>query len=76
MTFRTRLTLWYAAIFSASLLVIGVATYSELVLETRAKMARHHHAKIDDDAGLDITHRSFFSTAARRLRLAFWVAGG
>jgi heavy metal sensor kinase len=60
MTFRTRLTLWYAAIFSASLLVIGVATYSELVLEVRAKQAHHHPAKIDDDAGLDITQIILF----------------
>ncbi len=34
MTIRTRLTLWYAVIFSVSLLVIGVSTYSELVVET------------------------------------------
>ena len=60
MTIRTRLTLWYAAIFSVSLLVIGVATYSELVLETRAKMAHHHHGRIDDDAGLDITQIILF----------------
>ena len=56
MTIRTRLTLWYAAIFSVSLLVIGVAIYSELVLETRARQEHHHrHATVDDDAGLDLT---------------------
>ena len=55
MTIRTRLTLWYAAIFSASLLVIGVATYSELVVEVRDKIARHHGGTVDDDAGTDIT---------------------
>ena len=55
MTLRTRLTLWYAVIFSLSLLVIGLAMYSELVLETRAKIAHHREATIDDDAGVDIT---------------------
>ena len=55
MTIRTRLALWYAAIFSGSLLVIGVAMYSELVLEQRAKIARHHGDVVDADAGTDIT---------------------
>ena len=55
MTIRTRLTLWYAVIFSVSLLVIGMAMYSELVVETRAKIAHHHETTIDDDAGVDIT---------------------
>jgi len=59
MTIRTRLTLWYAVIFSLSLLVIGIAMYSELVLETRAKIAHHHRATIDDDAGVDITQIIF-----------------
>ncbi len=54
MTIRTRLTLWYAAIFSASLLAIGVFMYLELVVEMRAKIARHHEAMVDDDAGDDI----------------------
>jgi signal transduction histidine kinase len=60
MTIRTRLTLWYAAIFSVSLLVIGIAMYSELVLEARAKSAHHHRATVDDDAGMDITQIIFF----------------
>ncbi len=59
MTVRTRLTLWYAVIFSVSLLVIGLAMYSELVVETRAKIAHHHEATIDDDAGVDITQIIF-----------------
>ena len=59
MTIRTRLTLWYAVIFSVSLLVIGIAMYSELVLETRAEIAHHHRATIDDDAGVDITQIIF-----------------
>lgn len=55
MTIRTRLTVWYAAIFSVSLLVIGVTMYSELVVEQRAKIARHHGGAVDEDAGMDIT---------------------
>ncbi len=55
MTIRTRLTLWYAVVFSLSLLVIGIVMYSELVVEMRAKTAAHHEATVDDDAGLDIT---------------------
>jgi len=55
MTIRTRLALWYAAIFSASLLAIGVVMYSELVVEQRDKIARHHGGSVDADAGEDIT---------------------
>lgn len=54
MTIRTRLTVWYAVIFSVSLLAIGLGVYSELVLEARAKIAQHQAATIDDDAGEDI----------------------
>lgn len=60
MTIRTRLTVWYAAIFSVSLLVIGVSMYSELVVEQRAKIARHLGGPVDDDAGTDITQIIFF----------------
>ena len=60
MTIRTRLTLWYAAIFSLSLLVIGVSMYYELVVEQRAKIARHHGDGVDDDAGTDITQIIIF----------------
>ncbi len=60
MTIRTRLALWYAAIFSVSLLVIGVSIYSELVVEQRAKIARHHGGAVDDDAGTDITQIILF----------------
>jgi len=59
MTIRTRLTLWYAVIFSLSLLVIGIAMYSELVVETRAKIAHHREVTVDDDAGVDITQIIF-----------------
>ena len=55
MTIRTRLTLWYAVIFSASLLLIGSAMYYELVVEQRTKIAAHENIGVDDDAGLDIT---------------------
>jgi signal transduction histidine kinase len=55
MTIRTRLAIWYAVIFSVSLLVIGVAMYSDLVVEQRDKLARHHGSGIDEDAGEDIT---------------------
>jgi signal transduction histidine kinase len=55
MTIRTRLTLWYAVIFSVSLLAIGVSMYSDLVVEQRAEIARHHPAMVDEDAGMDIT---------------------
>ena len=53
-TIRTRLTLWYAAIFSASLLVIGAVTYLELVVEPRAKIAHQREAVVDEDAGTDL----------------------
>ena len=52
MTLRARLAIWYAVIFSVSLLVIGISTYSELVVEQRDKIARHD--EVDDDAGTDL----------------------
>jgi signal transduction histidine kinase len=55
MTIRTRLALWYAVIFSVSLLVIGITMYSDLVVEQRDKIARHRTAGVDEDAGEDIT---------------------
>lgn len=60
MTIRTRLTIWYAAIFSVSLLIIGVSMYSELVVEQRTKFARHPDRTVDDDAGTDITQIILF----------------
>ena len=60
MTIRTRLALWYAVIFSVSLLVIGLSMYSELVVEQRAKIARHHSDGVDPDAGEDITQIILF----------------
>jgi signal transduction histidine kinase len=60
MTIRVRLAVWYAVIFSVSLLVIGVAMYSELVVEQRAKIARHHGGTVDADAGTDITQIILF----------------
>ncbi len=54
MTIRTRLTVWYAVIFSGSLLAIGLVMYSELVVEARAKIAQHQAATLDEDAGEDI----------------------
>src|SRR5579862_5506947 len=56
MTIRTRLALWYAVIFSASLILIGLFIYSELVVEQRAKATKHHEANVvDSDAGEDLT---------------------
>ena len=40
MTIRTRLTLWYAGILIASLLVIGFGTYREI-----SEQLRHDHRK-------------------------------
>jgi signal transduction histidine kinase len=60
MTIRTRLALWYAVIFSASLLVIGLAMYSELVLEVRANSRHHPNDVVDEDAGTDITQILLF----------------
>lgn len=55
MTLRTRLAWWYAGIFSASLLAIGLVAYSELIVEQRAKAAKHHGDWVDEDAGEDLT---------------------
>jgi len=60
MKIRTRLTLWYAVIFSVSLFVIGLLMYDDLVVEPRANIARHREATVDDDAGTDITQIILF----------------
>jgi signal transduction histidine kinase len=52
MTIRTRLTLWYAAILSASLLVISLRSYHELVTE---KVAEHHEHDEQDEGWSDVT---------------------
>ncbi len=42
MTIRTRLSLWYAAIMFAALMVMGVLLYFQLVIEPRHEAWRHH----------------------------------
>ena len=76
MTIRTRLALWYAVIFSVSLLVIGVAMYSELVLEVRARVVRDKSEAVDEDAGADITQIILFyggSAVAVGLLGGWWL---
>ncbi|HXF09993.1 MAG TPA: hypothetical protein VN625_04355 [Desulfuromonadaceae bacterium] len=55
MTLRTRLALWYAGIFSVSLLLIGAFVYWELIAEQRVKVAKHQGTWVDEDAGEDLT---------------------
>jgi len=55
MTIRTRLAAWYAVIFSLSLLLIGVFVYWELIVDQRAKVAKHEGTWVDEDAGEDLT---------------------
>ncbi len=77
MTIRTRLALWYAVIFSISLLIIGIAMYSELVLEVRERAAHHHQPEdVDHDAGTDITQIILFyggSAVAVGLLGGWWL---
>ena len=44
MTIRTRLTLWYAVVLTASLLVIGFGTYTEI-----DEQLRHDHRRAPDE---------------------------
>jgi len=55
MTIRTRLTLWYAGILIASLLVIGLGTYREI-----AEQLRHDHRKAPAGHALDETSEMVF----------------
>jgi heavy metal sensor kinase len=50
MTIRTRLTLWYAGILAASLLVIGYGTYREI-----DEQLRHEHRKAPMEHAIDET---------------------
>ncbi len=61
MTIRARLSLWYAAIMFAALMLMGVLLYNELVIEPR-HWARRHHENLDrrrrdrsDDVFEDVT---------------------
>ena len=49
MTIRTRLSLWYATIMFAALMVMGVLLYYQLIIEPRLQ-ARHHHHEQNEDA--------------------------
>lgn len=42
MTIRTRLSLWYAAIMFAALMLMGALLYNQLVIEPRNRAQRHH----------------------------------
>jgi len=55
MTIRTRLTLWYAGILAASLLVIGYGTYREL-----DEQLRHDHRKEPMEHAIDETSELVF----------------
>ena len=46
MTIRTRLTLWYAGILTASLLVIGFGTYQEI----DERLRHDHHREPEEHA--------------------------
>jgi signal transduction histidine kinase len=61
MTIRGRLSLWYAAIMFAALMLMGVLLYHQLVIEPR-HWARRHHQNLDsrrldraDDTFEDVT---------------------
>jgi signal transduction histidine kinase len=55
MKIRTRLTMWYAGILIASLLVIGLGTYQEI-----AEQLRHDHRKEPADHAFDETSEMVF----------------
>ena len=55
MTIRTRLTLWYAGILIASLLVIGFGTYLEI-----SEQLRHSHRREPAEHALDETGEMIF----------------
>lgn len=61
MTIRSRLSLWYAAIMFAALMLMGVLLYNQLVIGPR-QWARRHHENLDrrrfdrtDDTFEDVT---------------------
>jgi signal transduction histidine kinase len=55
MTIRTRLTLWYAGILTASLLVIGYGTYREI-----DEQMRHDHRKTPTEHAISETSEMVF----------------
>ena len=73
MTIRTRLSLWYAAVLTGSLLVIGLGTYRELA-------ERHEHLRADQLSGIafDETGEMLFQEGLPAVLLgvigAWWLA--
>jgi signal transduction histidine kinase len=55
MTIRTRLTLWYAVVLTASLLVIGFGTYTEI-----DEQLRHDHRRAPDEHAIAETGELIF----------------
>ena len=45
MTIRTRLSLWYAAVMFAALMIMGVLLYFQLIIEPRHAAWRHHETQ-------------------------------
>ena len=69
MTIRTRLSLWYAGVLTASLLVIGVGTYREL-----DEQLRHNHRREAEEHAILETGELLFQVGLPAVLLG--LAGG
>ena len=69
MKIRTRLTLWYAGILIASLLIIGLGTYREI-----DEQLRHDHRKEPSDHAIDETSEMVFQAGLPAILLG--LVGG
>jgi heavy metal sensor kinase len=66
MTIRTRLSLWYAGVLTASLLVIGVGTYREL-----DEQLRHEHRREPAEHAISETGEMLFQVGVPAVLLGF-----
>jgi signal transduction histidine kinase len=66
MTIRTRLSLWYAGVLTASLLVIGVGTYREL-----DEQLRHEHRREPVEHAISETGEMLFQVGVPAVLLGF-----
>jgi len=68
MTIRTRLTLWYAGILTASLIIIGLGTYREL-----DEQMRHEHRRAPVEHAVSETAEMVFQVGAPAIVLGLLV---
>lgn len=73
MTIRTRLTLWYAAIFIVSLLLIGLSTFWEISEQVRKGQHKHSQTRHALDEASEMVFRVGLPAVALAMLGGWWL---